>query len=115
MAKKWYRYSVINPTTGYQYDAANYALFYPPNSSGTYIAQNCNEGWYVCMVLAEEAPDCPPCTGALGSYDTWKPYSPLSDNIQAYLLTATSTGTSQPDWPSGAKKYVYMRSTPWPY
>lgn len=41
--------------------------------------------------------------------ENFRPESPLSVNMQSYIKRALATGALQPESPSNAKKYVYLR------
>lgn len=83
MAKSWYVFMGTGDPT----------LF--SNYRKLTIKHSCLCGNQICAIYAEgENPN---------------PEAPLSVNIQQYINKAMVTGQLQPEFPIGAKKYVYLK------
>ena len=83
MAKSWYAF------TGY----GDPTLF--SNYRRLTVQHTCLCGNEICTIYADGE----------GTY----PENPLSFQLQEYIKKAMVTGQLQPEYPSDAKKYVYLR------
>lgn len=92
MPRAWYVFNGAT-TADAQYAAGNYRLL--SNNS----KPACVNGIQVCAVYAFYP----------GPIAPLNPLAPLSTNIRQYIADGTATLVSQPQIPTDAKRYVYMR------
>ena len=83
MSKIWYAYIGGDPK-----DVSSYYRIT--------VTHNCLCGDTICALYADKN-------------EFLHPSSPLSDNIQLYIDNALATGQMQPQAPTLAKKYVYLK------
>ena len=84
MARTWYAYDGSGDPT----QASNYIL--------TTTTPGCENGTVLCAIYVYNG-------GAA-------PQAPFSQNVRRYIANALSTNLSQPQIPTSAKKFVYMKS-----
>lgn len=83
MAKSWYAFMGSGDPT----------LF--SNYMKITVKHSCLCGNHICAIYSEG--------------DDKQPENPLSPQLKEYIKKAMITGQLQPDYPLGAKKYVYLR------